>query len=96
MRGLDEGLSLVTTPQTSNFGTLCSMYFQVYLCASHATSGLNLNVLSVWFRFGEALNPNRTKRTIRVGSGSGSEIFPNRTEPNCSNTNSGVKIISQI
>jgi len=37
------------------------------------------NVLSVQFRFREALNPNWTERTVQVGSGSGSGIFPNRT-----------------
>jgi hypothetical protein len=37
------------------------------------------NVLSVQFRFGEALNLNWTERTIWVGSGSGSGIFLNWT-----------------
>jgi hypothetical protein len=41
---------------------------------------LNPNILSVQFGFGEALNLNRTKRTIQVGSGSGSGIFPNWTD----------------
>ena len=43
-------------------------------------ANLNPNILSVRFGFGEALNLNRTERTVRVGSGSGSGIFPNRTD----------------
>ena len=42
-------------------------------------ANLNPNVLSVQFGSGEALNLNRTERTVREGSGSGSGIFPNRT-----------------
>jgi len=42
-------------------------------------ANLNPTVLSVWFRFREALNLNWTERTVWVGSGSGSgfrEIYP--------------------
>ena len=46
---------------------------------------LNLNVLLVRFRFGEALNLNQTERTVQVGLGSGLEILLNRTEPNRGN-----------
>jgi hypothetical protein len=53
-------------------------------------ANLNPYVLSVRFRSGEVLNLNQTERTIREGSGSGSGIFPNRTELICGNTNMGM------
>jgi len=52
---------------------------------SRTSLNLNLMALSVRFRFGEGENQNQTARTVLFGSGSGSEIFPNRTEPNRGN-----------
>jgi hypothetical protein len=47
---------------------------------SQTSVNLNLMALSVWFRFGEGENLNRTERTVWVGSGLGLEIFPNWTD----------------
>ena len=90
LHGETQNKPLVPPVLTASSHSMC---FWVHLHASLATSGLwvrvrssrtsgnpNPNVLSVRFRFGEALNLNWTERTVRVGSGSGSGIFPNWTD----------------
>jgi hypothetical protein len=63
--------------RTETCTSLAALDFRFAVHSSRTSANPNLNVLSVWFRFREALNLNQTKRTIQVGLGLGSEIFLN-------------------
>ena len=78
--GVDGGLRTGRWPLHSSLALPhLDFGFRFVVRGSRTSANLNPDVLSVWFGFREALNLNRTERTIREGSGSGSGIFPNWT-----------------